>query len=298
MRTSRAAGSVEARSPVDGAPATPEQQGRRRPSGPTLADFHPLRYVPVDSPVHRLWAGTKLLSVVALSVVTWLLPTWITIGLVGALVGAGAYIAHIPRGAVPRVPRTLVILFLIGAPLSMLSTKPPTFDVLVTTLSLGALEEWLRFSALGLLLLAAVALVGWTTQLSELAPALRRILRPAAVLRVPVDDVAMVTALCARCLSLLVDEVRILFAARRLRPRVYQPSRRARLVALVREPVDLLVAAVTVSLRRAGEMADAMEARGGIATPSDAPGPGVRDALAFALVAVVVAAALVIPIWL
>ena len=47
-------------------------------------DMHVLRYVPVDSPVHRLWAGTKLLSVVALSVVTWLRPTWPTIGLVGA----------------------------------------------------------------------------------------------------------------------------------------------------------------------------------------------------------------------
>ncbi|MBV8949474.1 MAG: energy-coupling factor transporter transmembrane protein EcfT, partial [Actinobacteria bacterium] len=216
--------------------------------------------------------------------------------LVGALVAGGIAAAHIPRGAVPRIPRTVVVLFLVGAPLSMLSTKAPHFNAFFVTLSLGALEEWLLFSALGLLLLASVALVGWTTQLSEVAPALRILLRPAAWLRLPVDDVALVTALCARCLSLLLDEVRILFAARRLRPRVEYASRRARFSAAVREPVDLLVAAVTVSLRRAGEMADAMEARGGTATPTDAPGPGARDVWTLALVAVLAAATLVIPL--
>ncbi len=270
-------------------------RAERRPR-PATGDVHVLRYVPVDSPVHRLWAGTKLAAVVALSVVTWLRPTWPTIGLIGAFVGSAVLAGRIPRGAVPRVPRTLVVLFLIGAPLSMLSTRPPHVDVVFVTLSLGALEEWLRFSALGLLLLASVALVGWTTQLSDLAPALRRLLRPLAVFRVPVDDVAAVTALSARCLSLLLDEVRILFAARRLRPPVLYPSRRARLGAMLREPVDLLVAAVTVSLRRAGEMADAMEARGGISSPSDAPGPARRDAIALVLVATIVAAALVLPI--
>jgi energy-coupling factor transport system permease protein len=262
----------------------------------SIGDVHVLRYVPVESPVHRLWAGTKLIVVVALSVVTWLRPTWFTIALVGALVGAAAVLAHIPRGAVPRIPRFLVVLFLIGAPLAMLSTRPPHVEFFVFTVSLGALEQWLRFSALGLVLLASVALVGWTTQLSELAPALRRLLRPAAVIRVPVDDVAAVTALCARCFSLLLDEVRILFAARRLRPQVQYPSRGARIGALVREPVDILVAAVTVSLRRAGEMADAMDARGGTSTPSAAPGPGARDAWALAIAVILVAGALAVPL--
>jgi energy-coupling factor transport system permease protein len=259
-------------------------------------DMHVLRYVPVDSPVHRLWAGTKLLSVVALSVVTWLRPTWPTIGLVGALLGAAVASARIPAGAIPRVPRTLVVLFLVGAPFSMLSTRPPHVDVFVFSVSAGALEEWLRFSVLGIVLLVSVALVGWTTNLSELAPALRRLLRPAALLRLPVDDVATATALCARCLPLLLDEVRILLAARRLRPQVHYPSRRERLGARAREPVDLLVAAVSVSLRRAHEMADAMEARGGIATPFDARGLTARDALALAVVALVVAVALVLPV--
>ncbi|MBV8951574.1 MAG: hypothetical protein JOZ99_11910, partial [Actinobacteria bacterium] len=100
----------------------------RERSGPTLGDVHPLRYVPVESPVHRLWAGTKMIAVVVLSVVLWLQPTWISVALVGALVAGGIATAHIPRGAVPRIPRTVVVLFLIGAPLAMLSTKPPRFD--------------------------------------------------------------------------------------------------------------------------------------------------------------------------
>jgi energy-coupling factor transporter transmembrane protein EcfT len=77
---------------------------------------------------------------------------------------------------------------------------------------------------------------------------------------------------------------------------VQYPSRGARIGALVREPVDILVAAVTVSLRRAGEMADAMDARGGTSTPSAAPGPGARDAWALAIVVILVAGALAVPL--
>jgi energy-coupling factor transport system permease protein len=62
----------------------------------------------------------------------------------------------------------------------------------------------------------------------------------------------------------------------------------------VLEPIDLLVASVSVSLRRAQEMADAMEARGGAVTPSSASGPAARDALAFLAVALVAVAALVV----
>jgi energy-coupling factor transport system permease protein len=250
-----------------------------------------LRYVPVASPVHRLWAGTKLLAVLGLGIALSLRPSWPAIALVGGAVAVALAVARIPRGAVPRVPRWLLAMVALGAPLSALSSMPPHVELGAVSLSAGALEEWLRFTVLALVLLAAVAVVGWTTQLADLAPALRRLLGPLAVVRVPVDDVAITTALCARCLPILLEEVRVLIAARRLRPPVHYPSRRERFRAGVLEPIDLLVATVSVSLRRAQEMADAMEARGGAVTPSGGVGPAARDALTFVLVALVVAAA-------
>ncbi|MBV9352124.1 MAG: energy-coupling factor transporter transmembrane protein EcfT, partial [Mycobacterium sp.] len=68
-----------------------------------------LRPVPVGSPIHDLWAGTKLLVVLTISLLLTYYPGWLAIGLVAGLVLAAARLAHIPRGALPSVPLWLWI---------------------------------------------------------------------------------------------------------------------------------------------------------------------------------------------
>jgi energy-coupling factor transport system permease protein len=110
---------------------------------------------------------------------------------------------------------------------------------------------------------------------------MRTLLRPLRLLRVPVDELTVAIALCVRCFPLLAEELRILLAARRLRPELQEPGFRAAL----REPIDLLVAATTVCLRRSRELADAIEARGGFGEVSDGTRrPGLRDAAVLLLV--------------
>jgi energy-coupling factor transport system permease protein len=120
---------------------------------------------------------------------------------------------------------------------------------------------------------------------AEIAPAVAKLGRPLRRLRVPVDDWAVALALALRAFPMLIDEFRILFAARRLRPReeaTYRPARRHRWSA---ELVDLLAAAITVALRRADEMGDAITARGGAGQISTLPSrPKWPDAVAFAIV--------------
>lgn len=267
-------------------------------SGKKTRDVHVFRYVAVDSPVHRLWAGTKLLTVAGAGIALSLRPEWPAIAMVGALVLAGALVARLPRGVLPRVPQWFVVLLLLGGLLAALaSTQPPHVTVLGISWSGGALEQWARFFVLGVVLLAAAALVTWTTNMAELAPAIRTLLTPLGWLRVPVDDMAVTIALCARCLPLLLDDSRTMLAARRLRPRPYYESRRARFRAEMREPVDLLVASLTVSLRRAHELADAMEARGGTANVTTGRSRlAGRDVIALVVVAAVLVVAIAVPV--
>jgi energy-coupling factor transport system permease protein len=83
--------------------SAPTDNSTRRPSRPVVL----LVPVPATSTIHDLWAGTKLLVVFGFSVLLTFYPGWVTIGLVGALIFAAARIAHIPRGALPSVPRWL-----------------------------------------------------------------------------------------------------------------------------------------------------------------------------------------------
>lgn len=258
------------------------------------AEIHLLRLVPGDTPVHRLWAGTKLLAIAAISLVLSYQPTWSAIAFTGGFVMVCILLARIPPGAAPRLPRWFFIGFALGAVLTLRSTQRPIAHVLGTAVSIGGVEEWARLALLALVILAGAALVSWTTPLAEVAPALARLGAPLRWLRVPVDEWAITVALSIRCLPLLIDEVRTLAAARRLRQQDVT-DRAGRLQRLRREPQDLLVAALVVSLRRAHDLADAIEARGGFGLVSDSHSrPGRRDAAALIVVAAVVTAALLL----
>jgi energy-coupling factor transport system ATP-binding protein len=99
-------------------------------------------------------------------------------------------------------------------------------------------------------------------------------------------------ALALRTFPMLIDEFRVLYAARRLRPRQTARTRRARLRRLATEVVDLIVAVVTVTLRRADEMGDAITARGGTGQISAAPSrPKTVDWVALSITFAVCAAA-------
>jgi energy-coupling factor transport system permease protein len=221
-----------------------------------------LRELKVDSPVRRLSAITKLLALGGISVTLSYFPTWGAIGMVLALLLATALIARIPWGAWPRPPAWFWITLVVFGALASSAGGSPYIHIGGVALGLGALFSYLRFVLVGTLLLLAAAMLGWTTPLAEIAPAVSRLLAPLRLVRVPVDELGVAVALAVRGLPLLVGEVRTLVAVRRLRPVKPRPD-----LSLperwLEELVDLLVAALAVSIRRAGELAEAISARGG-----------------------------------
>ena len=241
--------------------------------------------VPGTSAVHELWAGTKLSVVFGVAVLLTFFPEWVTIGFVAALLLAAARIAHIPRGVLPSIPRWLWIVLAVGGITAAMAGGSPTLSVAGLDIGLGGALHFLRITALSIVLLALGLMVSWTTSVAEIAPALATLGRPLRVLRVPVDEWAAALALALRAFPMLVDEFQVLYAARRLRPRPTARSRRARPRRYAAELIDLLSAAITVTLRRADEMGDAITARGGTGQLSAHPTrPGLSDWVTLAIV--------------
>jgi energy-coupling factor transporter ATP-binding protein EcfA2 len=271
-------------------PATsPAERPTRRAPRPVVL----LRPVPGRSAIHELWAGTKLLAVAGISMFLTFFPGWVAIGALGALVLAGAWVAHIPRGVLPSVPRWLWILLAVFVIIATLAGGSPQVQLGTVSLGLGGLLDFLRIAALSIVLLGLGALVSWTTNVSEIAPAVATLGRRLRPLRIPVDDWSVALALALRTFPMLIDEFRVLYAARRLRPRQIPRTRRARLRGLMSEVIDLVVAVITVTLRRADEMGDAITARGGTGQISAAPSrPKLADWMALLIVSAVCASAL------
>lgn len=273
--------------------APPDETATRRPARPVVL----LRPVPGKSAVHELWAGTKLLVVFGISVLLTFYPGWIAIGLVAALVLTAGRIAHIPRGALPSVPRWLWILMAIGGLTAAFAGGSPVIDVAGVPLGLGGLLNFLRITTLSIVLLGLGAMVSWTTNVGEIAPAVATLGRPLRLLRIPMDEWAVTLALALRAFPMLVDEFRVLYAARRLRPKPAAPTRRARRKRRALELIDLIAAAITVTLRRADEMGDAITARGGTGQISAAPArPKLTDWLTLSITVAVCVAAIALEV--
>jgi len=247
---------------------------RRPPTSRRETELTFLRLVPGDSPIHRLWAGAKLLVAAELALMVSISPTWAMVAVVAGVVALELLVGRIPLGAFPRLPNWFFIVFAITALLSMWSPTKPITYVGGIALSIGGLEEWARFTALAVALVLSGALIGWTTPLGEIAPALARLGRPLRWLRLPVDEWVIAIALAIRCLPLLIEEIRVLSAARRLRAHDRDRTRE-RPRAMVRnaliETQDLLATAIVVSIRRARDLADAIESRGGLGAGANLP---------------------------
>ena len=241
-----------------GDPEVKKERRRRRRGEPTL-----LRYLPGNSPVHRLWAGTKLIVLVVFTYSIGTKPGWNQL-----LAALGVFIlaliaARIPRGAIPRPSLGLVISFVVISAIPLLIGGHPYVRVPLPlvghlTVGLGSFLTWLRVLTVLLVSIGIAALFGWTTPQAEIAPAIARLVRPLKWLRLPVDDLAVAVALSLRFLPMMMQDLRGFFDARRLR-KMPPPSR-------PREGIELLGAILTTSLRRSADLAAAIEARGGVGT--------------------------------
>jgi energy-coupling factor transport system permease protein len=215
-----------------------------------------------------------------LVLVTLVFPGWPAALIGGAVVLGAAALARIPPTAIPRPPSWLWIFVLVTAVLAFLG---------------NGLQHYLQSILFTIVILGAAAIVTWTTSISQMAPAVATLAAPLRRLRMPVDEWSVTVALCLRSLPLLIEEGRILIAARRLRhppslpSKRWRPSRR-RLRELVVELVDLLTALLAVATRRATELGQAITARGGLAYPPPARTRVARsDAVAFVVIAVATA---------
>lgn len=233
------------------------------------------RALPWSSPVSRLWAGTKILCLLAVSSGLLWMPRWPTIVLVAALFVLASVVARVPRSVIPRLP------FLVWWGL---------FWGGVSSAMMGdGLEAYLRLLVLGFVLLYGTLLLLWTTRPDHLAPTFAALLWPLRLVRAPVDEWARTMALSLRGLPVLATEMRTMSDAGRLRGGwqrrlAGRTSVRAKYAALLRELGDIVTASLSSAERRATATGRAMTMRGGVPpVPRSRVRLGLGDVLALAL---------------
>jgi len=222
--------------------------------------FEALQYRPDDSPVHRLDARTKIL-VTMLSIAGVLLALHPVgyLALVALLVVA-TVAGRISPALLWRAFSLLLVLLAVGMiGTAILIPGPVAYHLGPLRLTRTGLDLALRGGASTVVILYTGALLTMTTPPTALGNGLLWYLNPLRRLRVPVDDIAVMVGLGLAFLPLLQQELqRILLAQRARGSDLRRGSLESRLIAAL----NILPPLLAGNLRRAEELAVAMEARG------------------------------------
>lgn len=238
----------------------------RRPSGGMLP-----RTLPWDSAMTRMWPGTKVLCLTALSSALLLRPRWSTLAAVGLVLLVGSLTARVPLRALPRLP----VWFWSGIAGGMIGASlGGGLWIFVRSLVVAALVVW------GSMLLI------WSTPPERLTPAFRSLMAPMRWFSLPVDEWATSMGLALRGIPSLRDEAAAVMDTARLRSGGTPPDG---LKAGLRLMVDVITAALSASSRRASDTGRAMTLRGGVPpVPREHVRLGWRDGIALVLTGVAV----------
>jgi energy-coupling factor transport system permease protein len=223
-------------------------------------------YMPIDSPLHRLDPRTRILLII-LFLVAFILasrPLGLLIGLAAAL--AAWRVGRVPFDPLWRGWRAALPFLLFLALLQVvLRTGGPGETVLVAYgwLQITTTDLWLGLALLVRFtgFMAVIGLGAMFLSESELTRGLEALLSPLNVLHIPAHDFVMVIQVTLRYFPLLSQTAERIAKAQASRGADWQPTG-WNLIRRARQIIPVIIPLFVASLRRAENMALAMDARG------------------------------------
>jgi energy-coupling factor transport system permease protein len=221
--------------------------------------FTALQYRPDDSPLHRLDARTKILASALAIAAVLAAPHPLGYLAIVVLVGIAAVFGHIGPQLLWRAFGPVIVLFVVGGLLTAAFIPGPILYRLGPLhVTRPGMDLVVRAGVQTLVILSTTALTTISTAPSALGNGLLWYMHPLRRLRVPVDEIAVMVSLGLAFLPLLQRELQRILLAQRARGADF---RRGSFETRARNAIALLPPLLASNLRRAEELAVAMEAR-------------------------------------
>jgi len=217
-------------------------------------------YRPGSSIAHRLDGRTKILALLGTMVAAFGAVHYRYFLIIGAALTVASLVARLDLRAMARSMAIVVIGLAISSFVAALLISGKTYHHFGP---LAISDDGITLAARGFLqtiiLIYGAQVLTLTTAPLAIATALQRLCRPLKLVRVPVDELAMLITLALTFLPLIREQVRTVIDAQLARG---VDLRRGPLETRLRALLTFFNPIVSANLRRAGELATAMEARG------------------------------------
>ncbi len=216
------------------------------------------QYYPADSVLHRLDPRVKFIGTLVYIVSLFLFKSWGYI--LGTLfLGAAIWISKVPFKFMVKGLKSILVLLFITLFFNMIFTPG---EVLIKLGFISITREGLilagRMAIRLVYLIMGSSIMTLTTTPNQLTDALERLMKPLAVIHVPVHEISMMMSIALRFIPILLEETDKIMKAQIARGADFETGN---LIKKVKNMVPLLVPLFVSAFRRANDLALAMEAR-------------------------------------
>jgi energy-coupling factor transport system permease protein len=220
------------------------------------------QYYPVQSPVHRLDPRVKLLSVVLYIVGIFFIQKFIGFAVVALFLLVAIACSRVPLMKVLRSVRAVLFLVLFTAIISVLfysgGGEEPLWAWGIIKIYKGGLLSAARMALRLVFLVLGPSLLTLTTTPVELTDGLESLLKPLALIKLPVHELAIIMSIALRLIPTLTEETEKIMNAQKARCADFDTGN---IFKRAKSLIPILIPLFVSSFRRADELADAMDSR-------------------------------------
>ena len=220
------------------------------------------QYYPVSSPVHRLDPRTKLLASIIYIVTLFFINTFTGFGIMALFLLIVVLLSRVPIGKVLRSVKAVLFLLIFTLIISFFFYRGSPENLIwewgVIHLYWDGLWSSLKLCIRLLLLVMGPALLTLTTTPVDLTNGLESLLKPLALIRLPVHTLAMIMSMALRLIPTLMEETDKIISAQKARCAEFESGN---IFKRAKALLPVLIPLFVSSFRRADELADAMDSR-------------------------------------
>lgn len=220
------------------------------------------QYYPVSSPVHRLDPRNKLVLTILYIVALFFIKTFTGFGVMALVLLIMILFSRVPIGKVFKSVRAVIFLVLFTMILTFLFYRGEQSDLIaewwIFHLYWQGLFNALKLSLRLILLVMGPAILTLTTTPVELTDGLESLLKPLAMIKLPIHELAIIMSIALRLIPTLVEETDKIINAQKARGADFESGN---LLKRAKALIPVLIPLFVSSFRRADELADAMDSR-------------------------------------
>lgn len=224
-----------------------------------ISDITLGQFFPGKSPVHRLDPRLKILLTIFFIVLIFCSGNFVNLGLTLGVIFAAMLLSRVRLKTYFKSLKPILFIVAFTFILNLFyGTGEPLIEFWILKITLGGILNSILIAVRIVSLILVSSVLTFTTSPTQLTDAIERLLKPLALLRVPVHEFAMMMTIALRFVPTLLEETDKIMSAQKARGADMESGG---LMQRIKALIPVLIPLFVSAFRRAYDLATAMESR-------------------------------------